>query len=441
VVDNRNTVWYSNSRVKRQCIWIFIWLTLAAVSVAGVKAMNSPTVEKKVYLLDLNPWIDSQGMGIRQMMGWNDIYSLTDQFTTDLRNASGGYLNYRVVKMFGNADAWLQKTDGFYYTDQSYLDVVQGRTIPHSPDYINYQKFISDFGLCELRNSDRIDEVWVWGGPWFGFYESAMAGPDSYWINSSPISGTTCQKPLIIMAFNYQRPTGEMLEAFSHRTESTLDYYLGSNSDWPVFHTYDYQSPGRAACGTVHYAPNGVKVYDWNNSRYVNSSCDDWTRYPYLTGATQNINCSPWNCSQYDYMKYWLGHLPKAAGMKGDKWNNWWRYTASGAAANKCRQTSQSACGSQGGVCGWIACDNGEAGCFESGTLSSSVCPVIAATPTPTATRKPGDANQDEKVDGVDYSIWLRYYDGAGGWGQGDFNWDGRIDGVDYSIWLINYGK
>ncbi len=68
--------------------------------------------------------------------------------------------------------------------------------------------------------------------------------------------------------------------------------------------------------------------------------------------------------------------------------------------------------------------------------------PGATATPTPPSQPgKPGDANGDGKVDGVDYTIWLNHYllPSTQGAQDGDFNADGKVDGVDYSIWLKNY--
>jgi hypothetical protein len=71
--------------------------------------------------------------------------------------------------------------------------------------------------------------------------------------------------------------------------------------------------------------------------------------------------------------------------------------------------------------------------------------PSLTLTPIPTATPKPGDANGDGKVDGVDYIIWLSHYNPtliqSGGANIGDFNTDTKVDGPDYIVWLTNYGK
>ena len=51
-----------------------------------------------------------------------------------------------------------------------------------------------------------------------------------------------------------------------------------------------------------------------------------------------------------------------------------------------------------------------------------------------------GDANNDNKVDGIDYVIWLLNFNKqAMGASRGDFNDSGFVDGVDYVIWLQNF--
>lgn len=62
---------------------------------------------------------------------------------------------------------------------------------------------------------------------------------------------------------------------------------------------------------------------------------------------------------------------------------------------------------------------------------------------TPTQEAKKGDANNDGKVDGIDYITWLSHYNETttSGPSYGDFNNDTKVDGVDYIIWLSNYGS
>jgi hypothetical protein len=66
----------------------------------------------------------------------------------------------------------------------------------------------------------------------------------------------------------------------------------------------------------------------------------------------------------------------------------------------------------------------------------------LSLSPTASA-GKPGDANGDDIIDGVDYVTWLNHFDQATNLGpeEGDFDNSLFVDGVDYVIWLNNFGK
>lgn len=58
------------------------------------------------------------------------------------------------------------------------------------------------------------------------------------------------------------------------------------------------------------------------------------------------------------------------------------------------------------------------------------------------ATTLSADGNNDCKVDGIDFSIWLTHYGQTISGGQnGDYSGDGTVDGIDFSIWLSQYGQ
>ncbi len=74
-------------------------------------------------------------------------------------------------------------------------------------------------------------------------------------------------------------------------------------------------------------------------------------------------------------------------------------------------------------------------------TSTVTLRPSVTNTPTSSST-KPGDANGDGKVDGIDFVIWVQNYGRttSRGYLDGDFNSDTFINGIDYVIWLSNYG-
>jgi len=55
----------------------------------------------------------------------------------------------------------------------------------------------------------------------------------------------------------------------------------------------------------------------------------------------------------------------------------------------------------------------------------------------------PGDANQDLKVDGIDYVIWFINYGRSTSRGNldGDFDLNGTVGREDYDVWVSNYGR
>lgn len=75
------------------------------------------------------------------------------------------------------------------------------------------------------------------------------------------------------------------------------------------------------------------------------------------------------------------------------------------------------------------------------GDYTASTTPT--ATPTRATPALPGDANNDGRVDGVDYVIWLSHFNQntQNGFVDGDFNGDDIVNGADYVIWVTNYSE
>src|SRR3989344_5011622 len=346
-------------------------------------------VTKKVMIIDFNPILESQGgVRLRQYKNWNDPANLETQYMADISEASAGFANYKVVERLEIDDIPV-KTDGFHYTDTSYHDCLSNSTNCHADTgnglFADYLRILSDYDVCGKRNRGEIDELWMWGGPYFGYYESIMTGPNAFWTNGGPLTGSLCTKQLNIMGFNYERGVAEMLEDMGHRVEGTMTYVYGSwqpleTHNWNRFSLRDIDIASRAGCGNVHYGPNSTSDYDWGNPRVVTSNCEDWANYPGLTGATQQFGCERWGCSGYGFEKWWLGHIPKYTGNGIDgKLNNWWLYVIDYEEALRqemCNTHSTVAsCDATNGQCAWYYCANaGTGGCYPTGTDTSSVC-------------------------------------------------------------------
>ncbi|MFQ6131213.1 MAG: hypothetical protein ACE5R4_04195 [Armatimonadota bacterium] len=312
----------------------------AAALAAGATALSAaprgrPTdkwrARPKVLLLIHNPIIEArEGRRLHHVMGWNDPDELTRAYIEDVSEVSGGLVRYRIAERL-EVDGYPIKADGFRYTDGSYLRAWEEREF-HQPDGVDYRAIIEEFGICEKVENRQIDEVFLFGAPYFGYYESIMVGKGAYWCNAPPLDDVDCSRRFVIMGFNYERGVGEMLEDLGHRTESILWHVYGSwepkeTHAWNRFTLTEKALPGKAGCGNVHYAPNSESDYDWGNQRYVWSTCDDWYNYPNLTGEKRRVNCEEWGGGDIRaHHKWWFDHIPRAPGKTDGHLNNWWKY-------------------------------------------------------------------------------------------------------------------
>ncbi|MBL8155751.1 MAG: hypothetical protein JNM70_16325 [Anaerolineae bacterium] len=303
----------------------------AAAQPTPMAQPGAATVSPRVLMITHDPVLRSQGgKTVKQHFGWNDSEGLAREYIQDVREVSYGYADYRIVEHVV-VDGFPVKRDGFRYTEQSYLEAWRQRRF-HEPDGVDYLKLVEEFDLIGRINRDEIDEVWLFGHPYGGYYESIMGGPGAFWCNAPPLVGTEgAARRFVIMGFNFERGVGEMLEDLGHRAESMLykvfERTRGEANLFERFTRYDLKHPGRAEVGNVHFAPNSVRDYDWGNPRMVMSRCDTWLNFPDLSGAARPVNCREWGDGDIRaHHRWWFKRFPHIAGESdGISWN-WWEY-------------------------------------------------------------------------------------------------------------------
>lgn len=286
-------------------------------------------VRPKVLAIIHNPLMPNN-QKIQQVYRWNDPDKLAQGYIDDIAHCSHGYARYQIVDRI-EVDAFPLKLDGFRYTPGTFAQAWQTSRF-HNPDAVDYLALVREFSIIERVDSGEIDEVWLLGFPYCGYYESIMAGPGAFWCNAPPLKGTEhASRRFVIMGFNYERGIGEMLEDLGHRAESIIskvyEHTHGDANLWERFTRYDKTHPGRAECGNVHFAPNSERDYDWGNRRRVLSRCDNWLSFPDLSGAPRMVNCTDWGDGDIrKHHIWWMRRFPHIPGSASGVASNWWHY-------------------------------------------------------------------------------------------------------------------
>jgi hypothetical protein len=245
-------------------------------------SLTVPTfMNRKVLAIDFRP--------AAIPLDWNSADSLVQEYIAAMQQASGNIAIYQLVNKLEVAKyPFLQ--DGRQYDDTTWKlalddDTKAFRDSHGSYMLADYQRIIQDFNLVQQVQSGQIDEVWMFGGPYFGFYESRMVGKGAFWCNGPGIE-MNCRR-FVIMGYNYQRDVKEMMHDFGHRAESILARQFNSQALLNLL--YSAQPPTGIALtapknnfeqflithGTVHRKPGGAD-YGQDEIAWVTALKPEW---------------------------------------------------------------------------------------------------------------------------------------------------------------------
>ena len=294
----------------------------------------------KVSLVIQNPPIPSQGnQTLRELMNWNDPYLLANILKDSLNAASHGTVNYEITQIYDDTMLFTHLTNlsGIRLSRDSMASLLLEpgwTTLQAQNTKFDYNAMLNYYDFCSKSDSGIIDEVWMFGFPYGGCYESTLTGDDAFWYNSPPLTGNTCVDQLPIMAYNYERGLNCALESYAHRFESAMEYVYGrwrytstDPNNWELFTYYNKVRPGKAHNGNAHFPPNGTSDYDYSNHASVISYTDNWLRYPFLYNNTRTFDCNEWDCDHAKYLLWWYKKMPHyICATEDGVINNWWRY-------------------------------------------------------------------------------------------------------------------
>lgn len=286
---------------------------------------------KKVFLIVHQPLTEAHE-ALDLHMGWEDPLLLAEEFADLIYTSSHHSYKYEISKIF-HTNQMTELAGNFVYPLNMLKAVLNGDEEPRIPLTIDYGQLMKRFEIPQSIAAREYDEVWLMGYPYAGFNEAVMGGPNALWLTGPAIPDTdNSLRRFVVMGFDYSKDVGAMLEAFIHRTEAIMynEYsnFLPRENLWAKFTSIDKNNHMNAGVGTAHFAPNSLSDYDWNNPRYVLSTCNDWYNYPNMTGAVTTVNATEWGMgSRIQHHRWWLSHLPHVSGKTNGIFNNWWHYT------------------------------------------------------------------------------------------------------------------
>ena len=89
--------------------------------------------QNKVLVIVYDPVMDrTTDTTLSQQQKWYRSADLITGFMADMFQVSGGMARYQIVQRV-DVDEFPAKTDGFRYTPQTYMDVLNSSASPHTP--------------------------------------------------------------------------------------------------------------------------------------------------------------------------------------------------------------------------------------------------------------------------------------------------------------------
>lgn len=320
--------------------WMMVTIVLSGALVAGAQPVE--TQYPRIKVISFNPVLKTQNnVRLHQYFNWHNPASEINDEIEGMRIGSHGVMHMR-LSQYLEVDFFPIKADGFQYPEPQYL---AGQW--HQPDGVDYHAIVRDYNLHRKTDRGELREVGIYGAPYFGYYESRMAGFGGYWCNSPALDRIASARIFIMMGWNYERIVS--LHATGHRAESIMTRtYNGWNVNanrhlWDRFGWNVGQSPiagGAFGVGSAHYPPNGLADYDYANAVPAFSQAPSWMNdFPNFNGTggqTIAINSQTWgpgptNNYELSFFKWWYQHMPHVAGRNNhdgfNRLNNWWEYT------------------------------------------------------------------------------------------------------------------
>ena len=230
----------------------------------------------KVLLIDFRPPAIPQE--------WRSAISLAEELIEGMIQISHKVLIFKLAAKL-ELQTYPVLTNGLQYNDTTWAKTMQDdKTAVRDANgnfvLADYQRILQDYKILQGIQNLQIDEVWIFGGPYFGFYESRMVGKGAFWCNAPALEQTG--RRFIMMGFNYQRGLQEMVHSFGHRAESILARQFDSQEFQNKLYKHQPTPAPKNEFeqwlldhGTVHSTPGGAD-YGQNEISWATALKPEW---------------------------------------------------------------------------------------------------------------------------------------------------------------------
>ena len=255
-------------------------------------------------VLYYNPHVEVKGerLTVRQAYNYRDIDVLCRDYITFLRRASGGQVNFSVVAKYELDEFPPENDPDVTFTTENYDQYKKQGYDIFNTSKADYLSICRDprFKIVPRVEAGEVDAIWIFGPDCTGFWETAMAGKDAYWVNGAAYPEVDCSKRFVLYGFGMaaHQGVGFMFENTAHMTENILGNRIASGwpaarqvngwssldlnnpnrarvthqlNDWEFFTVSDavhwnakLTAPGRSQAGLSHFPPTACVNYGWS---------------------------------------------------------------------------------------------------------------------------------------------------------------------------------
>lgn len=242
----------------------------------------------KALVLNYDPEILVAGSLVQaaSQYGYRDVNQLVAEYIDLFRRASGGQVAWSFEQLNLNEFPPPEDPSHPRFNAANYVMLrSQGYDYGNNPiPGPAYRSILADprFGIGDRVRNAELDGIWVFAPSGCAFAETAMIGPNPYWINGAPIYEQSLDRNVVFYGFGKEshQGVGFMCENTAHMAENIMSRIA---SNWPrnistrVFNTLNLDNPNR------HLVIKSI--HDWTH--FTQSEAASWDPVLVAAGASQ----------------------------------------------------------------------------------------------------------------------------------------------------------